>query len=77
MRRENRRLATVIDIASRRVVGWPPPTTRAPNWSPTPCELPATSRTHSLTTTPTVSVKAEQAQSYQAAVTLASLLVWA
>ncbi|MFK0288600.1 DDE-type integrase/transposase/recombinase [Streptomyces sp. NPDC090499] len=36
-------LATVIDIASRSVVGWATADHCAPNWSPTPCEPPATS----------------------------------
>ncbi len=31
-------LATVIDLASRRVVGWAWPSTCAPTSSPTPCD---------------------------------------
>jgi putative transposase len=34
-------LATVIDLASRRVVGWAWPTTCEPSWSATPCAWPS------------------------------------
>ncbi|GAA0270941.1 hypothetical protein GCM10010302_05620 [Streptomyces polychromogenes] len=34
-------LATVIDIASRRVIGWAPPTTSEPAWPPTHSPPPA------------------------------------